>query len=892
MAAVSTKYGVADMRTSFSAELCELYDLYLTSVLPAGDAALEGWEVEAARTFKDALGLEDMDAAGVHLEVGRRIFRNRMEQGDKAAEADARKEFQKLVFLSNLVFGAQKATFLLPWKRVFQITDAQISVAVRDSAAKLFKDKLASLLPGGQLSRQALQGLETYRQQIALEAEAGGELLAGALREHVEAAAGRATEAFKARTKSRDVGALLAELDGILAYNAQLRELAAQPEGLPQGVGPVSLFGGAYDKDAKMAELRDLFRVFFAERAKGGAVTPETVAKSTELRQAFGMGAKEAEGIMADVTAKVYRLQLGAQLKDGSLAASSSPAAALSGLVDALRFQPEAADAIHLELYRAKLEAAMAGGSLSDEAEAELQSLRRALCVKAPADKAARKEVCGDVFKKTLTLALGAGADGFSGDLKDKVLRCARETRLDADTAVELLGDMAKKVFLAFVRDSRNKASRLDAAKELKNIVLFNAAVVTPLVSALRGGDSAAEAEAAAKAQADEIQALLAEAQTAAVEEDALQTEWSAKWASACSEAGVSPTSQAEARAAQAASDEAEVSSLKKTAAAGLGAVEPPCQKEITLKDDLPEAQRKELYRSFLLFCMTGDQVYAPMGSTITIERDTSELKRLGALGDVLGLNQLQIAEVHTSLAEQAFRSNAQEMLRDGLLTSDKKEQLKNLQTQLGLPDAVAQKVISGITSGKAVANLQAQIATGKVTLDEVEALAANGVDVGNTVSAEVRMALFRKEIERTLTDGRGEWDALRWMAVAPAALKLDEKKAAEEVGKIAADKRRNQLVQAVALLRQRDSAAVMKAVNNMRAASAALSAAPPLTWPVKEELMDLYSVAAAAGAPREQLDGLAATLALDESTTAALRSVVAAGQFVLDKEDVSNALY
>ena len=153
-------------------------------------------------------------------------------------------------------------------------------------------------------------------------------------------------------------------------------------------------------------------------------------------------------------------------------------------------------------------------------------------------------------------------------------------------------------------------------------------------------------------------------------------------------------------------------------------------------------------------------------------------------------------------------------------------------------------------------------------------------------------MALFRAESERTLTDGRGEWDAIRWIAVAPAALKLDEKKAAEEVSKIASEKRRNQLVQAVALLRQRDSAAVMKAVNNMRAATAALSNAPPLAWPVKEELMDLYSVAASSGVPREQLDGLAATLALDDATTAALREVVAAGQFVLDKEDVSNALY
>jgi hypothetical protein len=315
-------------------------------------------------------------------------------------------------------------------------------------------------------------------------------------------------------------------------------------------VAPVSLFGGAYDKDAKMSELRDLFRMFFAERAKDGAVSEETLQRAGELRTAFGMGAKEADAIVADVTTKVYRIVLKKQLEEGVLAAASSPARALQALCDALRFAPPSAEAVNMELYRTKLEASMAGGVLSDGDEAELQSLRKLLCVPAAADKAARKEVCGDVFKKTLTIALGAGADGFSSQLKDKVLRAQAETRLDADTAVELLGDMAKKVFLAFVRDSRNKASRLDAAKELKNIVLFNASVVTPLVNALRGADAGAEAAAQA-AQADELNALLAEAQAAAKEEDAatdtLRSEWAAKWTVACSAAGVAPLASLDA---------------------------------------------------------------------------------------------------------------------------------------------------------------------------------------------------------------------------------------------------------------------------------------------------------------------------------------------------------
>ena len=47
--------------------------------------------------------------------------------------------FQKLIFVSGLVFGEQKSAFLLPWRRVFNMTDSQVSVAKRDSAKALFK---------------------------------------------------------------------------------------------------------------------------------------------------------------------------------------------------------------------------------------------------------------------------------------------------------------------------------------------------------------------------------------------------------------------------------------------------------------------------------------------------------------------------------------------------------------------------------------------------------------------------------------------------------------------------------------------------------------------------------------------------------------------------------
>lgn len=57
--------------------------------------------------------------------------------------------FQKLIYVSTIVFGERRAAFLLPWRRIFNLTDAQLSVAKRDNAKALFNNHIQSL--GGEL---------------------------------------------------------------------------------------------------------------------------------------------------------------------------------------------------------------------------------------------------------------------------------------------------------------------------------------------------------------------------------------------------------------------------------------------------------------------------------------------------------------------------------------------------------------------------------------------------------------------------------------------------------------------------------------------------------------------------------------------------------------------
>ena len=570
-------------------------------------------------------------------------------------------------------------------------------------------------------------------------------------------------------------------------------------------------------------------------------------------------------------------------LADGVIAAAPSPARYLQELCDALRFPPPSAEAVNCELYRARLEELVAPELLTDEAEAELQQMKRLLCVPAATDAAARREVCGEVYKRAVKTAMEAGVDGFSLDLRDKAARVKEAVRLDDDAAVEVIGEMARKVWLAFVRDSRNKASRLDAAKELKNIVMFNNAVVTPLVKSVRRSQR--------EAAAAEIAELMKEAQQEAAKEDAALALGASSRVGATRFAGAGGVGTASFFGASSASDD--VASMGKMEAA-LGQKEAEeAQKEVSLAGELPLTQRTELYRTFLLYCMTGDQIYAPMGTTITIERDQSEFVRLSQLGDVLGLNSMDISAVHRGLAEQAFRSNAQTILADGLLTSDKKEKLAQLQQQLNLPQEVAQKVIGGITSGKLMNNVQAQIATGKLTLEEIEQLAENGADFETVISAEMRLALFRKEVERQLTAGTGEFDAVRLLERAPAVLKLEGGKVRQEVAKLAAEKKRNQLVQAVSFLRQKDKDAVLRCTNNLLACAQAAPGGGALEWPVKEELMDLYSVLVWAGqGGGGKADELAAILGLSSETQENLNKVIRAGGFRLEADKFKESLY
>lgn len=83
-------YGL-NLTKRLNPELKNLYDRYLETMIPMGEASLTGKEAGKLVAFKNALGLTDEEAASVHMDVGRRLSRSTFETDSKTDRTHSRK---------------------------------------------------------------------------------------------------------------------------------------------------------------------------------------------------------------------------------------------------------------------------------------------------------------------------------------------------------------------------------------------------------------------------------------------------------------------------------------------------------------------------------------------------------------------------------------------------------------------------------------------------------------------------------------------------------------------------------------------------------------------------------------------------------------------------------
>ncbi|TKV93158.1 hypothetical protein SEVIR_9G207300v4 [Setaria viridis] len=843
--AIAKKYGVSTQDAAFKAELCDLYARYIYSVLPPGDEDLKGSEVQAITKFKRALGLDDVDAANMHMEIGRHIYRERLETSDRDADMEQRRAFQKLIYVSNLVFGDQSA-FLLPWKRLFGVTESQIDIAMRENAKNLYSSQLKSIGRGLDIGTL----IDVRRAQLAY--KLSDEIAAEMFREHakklVEENISSALDIMKSRIPDSLTKAV-EEVKSVIRFNSLLTILSKHPQAdrFARGLGPISL-GGEYDHDRRADDLKILYKAYATEVLSDGIVDDEKLAPLNELRNVFGLGKREAEGILSDVKAHIYRRTL-AKAFNTELASVPSKAAFLQILCEKLQFDPELASKMHEEIYRQKLQQFVADGELSKEEVEALMAFQVRLCIPQETVDAAHTEICGQLFEKVVKEAI-ASVDGYDADRREAVRKAAQSLNMKKEAAMVIFSKAVRKLFLSYIQRAKEADNPIETAKELKKLISFNTVVVSELLADIKGELSpTAETEAS----------------SAASESEGEDDEY--EWESLDTLRKTRPDKELKEK-------------LRKS-----------IQKEITLKDDIPLRDRTELYETYLKFCISGETTNVSFGTAISTKKDNSEFLMLKQLGDILGLTRKEAQDVHIKFTEKAFVQQAEVILADGKLTEAKAEQLAKIQKQFGLPTENAQKIIKGITTTKLSSAIEASVARGQIGIQQVRGLKDANFQLDSLIAEPLRESIYRKTVEEIFSSGTGDFDEEEVYVKIPADLIISAEKAKSIVQDIAKVRLENSLVQAIALLRQKKRDDVLSSLNDLLACDAAVPAPQPLSWPTPGELDDLYAIYLKGTPKPEKLSRLQYLLGISNETANKIRDTASEGTLPIAAADEKEEL-
>ncbi|GFR49409.1 hypothetical protein Agub_g11462 [Astrephomene gubernaculifera] len=853
VAEIGSAYGINFQRDELDG-LKRIYGQFLESVIPTGDVQLKGDEAARVSAFKEALGLADEDAAPVHIEVGRRLMREGFETKDRTQLFEKKKAFQRLIYVSQVVFGDQKSAFLLPWRRTFNLNDAQIFVARRDNARAIFRQFLEAR--GGELpaERHFLRELREKQVAIRLMDETAAEVVREAARKTIERHVMRAIEVSKATGKARDITLLVEEMDAVLSYSRKLVKYGSEDD-LVSGLGMVTLHGGALEAEGRSREVKEVFRLYLEERlAAAGEFSSELEADVGQLSTVLCLGARETGALRDEVAAKMYRRLLKEEVTSGRLDAAASPATVLQALCDRLHFRPEAALELHKQLYKAKmgalLEARRGAGGLTEGDAEELKRIRRILCLPADVVKKVQRETAGKLFEELVGEIYLAGAKPLGSYEGERLERALKELRLDSDVAVEVVAQITRERFRTYITQAQREGGRdrREFASCIKKLLQFNALMVTPLLERVKGVDAAKK----------ELAEMLAKAAEAAAKEEAAE--------------GGAPALPAPATSAPAAqSQEETVAQVRKAMQATRGEFseeERKAQKEITLKDDLEAPMRSEIYKNYLMYSMSGETVELPVGGVIRKKSNAqarqAEMSRLSSLADLLGMSGAEVMSAQSDLAEQAYKAQAQEVMRMGPLNEEKLAYLEDMRGQLGLSKEVGDKVLKA--ARVEVYGSASAAEDGKWSIERVLELHKNGGSIENLMEEVTRRNLFRREVAKKVQDGTGEADTSYYLQTLPTALALPANKVRLIVKEEVGSRKRMLLVQAVSQWRQRRLREAVTSLNNLLSCVALQPEEHPIAWKEAGELQEVYGLFCVKEESEAKRAALRAVLGLSEA--------------------------
>jgi len=174
--------------------------------------------------------------------------------------------------------------------------------------------------------------------------------------------------------------------------------------------------------------------------------------------------------------------------------------------------------------------------------------------------------------------------------------------------------------------------------------------------------------------------------------------------------------------------------------------------------------------------------------------------------------------------------------------TNDEVARLAKMQKRLGLADDHAFKIINKLNSKKKKEMFDSLTQTqmqDTITFKSLLELSNSNVELVESVPKKLRLQVYRDEVEKRMTDGKGGFNKDEFLIEYSKALGLDSSEVSITVENIAKCKLRPTLVQAISFYRQNKGSEVAKTMQNYISQFRAFPES--IHWDCEEDIMGVY---------------------------------------------------
>jgi hypothetical protein len=744
----------------FGKDLKSIYDKYLSNLLLSDEKFL-GPTISSIKNFKETIGISDEDASLVHIAVGKRINHTRSESENQNEVVDAGRTFNKIIYITTQVFGERKSYYLVDWKRHFNLTNAQIFIAKRDFASKIFKTTLLSRiddpLPGETFFSSARQEMG----KILLTKEVAGKITNDTMEKISAVKISQAGEEIKKTSilkkqtvRCENVKNSLPEVsEWILSFLRRIRVLS-NIHGLFPGLHEPNFVEKNISGSNSLTYKTEIYRFILETCSKEGKMGTRCHDNVREISSYLNFSSKTGQKILLEFKRELYCSGLCNLFFSGNLATHPDNSSLLNNLCYCLDLPARAALVVNAVILGKRYEQLLAKQNLTVSDVNNLEKMKYCLCIDKKTFHTIKRNICGRIYRKFVRNTMKKGL--ITTHLKNKKTLIQRKSKLllDDNLAQSIFQTEAKKMLIETLESTRDY---IKSAQNTLEIILFSTTVLRPLSQSLF---------------------MLRGKKILTTVSNMPNDEFMQRYC--CN-----------------------LPYLEKI--------------KLDLMDDLSLQDRIKIYNNFHWYCITVKPSHYLNTQTNTHKLQSEKVKftHLKILGHLLALTEKDVTQIHKKIMKNVFKKEVEKVYSDDA-TNNNKKIIHNIYQKLGLQNSEMTRITTIVKNRKLSEKIQQRMAEAEIIYDDFNLILKNGLNTKKRLFDKNSVHVYGKNLDKALRSSSKEYNKEMYLATYPNCLSLSKKKIDSLIKHVAIKKWNITLVELVSFFRQHMTADLTNAFWNL----------------------------------------------------------------------------